>query len=144
MTGEWEKAPDWMRFVVHWNGRSPVAGPSADPRGVRIPLPFLLMAVQAKGGCVMRSFVFFVFISLCRYDHALLGVVCLAVWKAAGSPKLTLGPYLPPGFLERNGIRMQNRSLNTLEKELLGLSKGPVSETKIRCENIKLVVFFFV
>lgn len=66
------------------------------------------------------------------YDHALLGVLCLAVWKAAGSPKLTLGPYLPPGFLERNGIRMQNRSLNTLEKELQVLTKGPVSESKIR------------
>lgn len=50
VTGEWEQAPEWMRFVVHWNGRSPVAGPSADPRGVRIPLPFLLMAVQARGG----------------------------------------------------------------------------------------------
>ena len=54
------------------------------------------------------------------------------MWKAAGSPKLTLGPYLPPGFLERNGIRMQNRSLNTLEKELQVLTKGPVSESKIR------------
>ena len=62
----------------------------------------------------------------------MLGVLCLAVWKAAGSPKLTLGPYLPPGFLERNGIRMQNRSLNTLEKELQVLTKGPVSESKIR------------
>ncbi len=115
-SGEWEKAPDWMRFVVHWNGTSPVAGPSCDPRGVRIPLPFLLMGVQARGA----------------YDHALLGVVCLALWKAAGSPKLTLGPYLPPGFLERNGIRMQNRALNTLEKELQLLGKGPVSESKIR------------
>ena len=115
-SGEWEKAPDWMRFIVHWNGTSAVAGPSCDPRGVRIPLPFLLMAVQAHGS----------------YDHALLGVVCLALWKAAGSPKLTLGPYLPPGFLERNGIRMQNRALNTLEKELQLLGKGPVSESKIR------------
>ncbi len=69
-SGEWEKAPDWMRFVVHWNGTSPVAGPSCDPRGVRIPLPFLLMAVQAHG----------------TYDHALLGVVCLALWKVPFFP----------------------------------------------------------
>lgn len=62
--------------MVYWNGKSPAAGPSVDPRGARIPLAFLLMAVQAHG----------------EYDHALLVVTCLALWKAAGSPKLTLGP----------------------------------------------------
>ncbi len=76
----------------------------------------------------------------------MLGVLCLALWKAAGSPKLTLGPYLPPGFLERNGIRMQNRSLNTLEKELHILSKGPVSDSKIRfrvCLEMDLLLIVY-
>lgn len=54
-----------MYFLVHWNGKSPAAGPSVDPRGARIPLAFLLMAVQARG----------------EYDHALQALVCLALWK---------------------------------------------------------------